>query len=56
MASTLFETLGYRQLNSIWRIRAFFGFVRGEHSWGKMNRTGLNNEVNENGLKDQGAA
>ena len=43
--STFVETVGYRQLNSIWRIRAFFGFIRGEHTWGKMKRAGLSGDT-----------
>ncbi|RYZ75690.1 MAG: hypothetical protein EOP06_32095 [Proteobacteria bacterium] len=41
LAATFVENLGYRQLNSIWRIRAFVGFLKGEHTWGAMKRTGL---------------
>ena len=34
------ENFGYRQLNSIWRIRGLWEFLTGNHSWGEMRRKG----------------
>lgn len=41
VASTVVENFGYRQINSIWRVRAFYDFFRGGTSWGSMKRKGL---------------
>jgi Glycosyltransferases, probably involved in cell wall biogenesis len=41
LAATVVENLGYRQLNSLWRIRAFWDFVRGDTRWGRMERKGF---------------
>lgn len=35
------ENLGYRQLVSVWRVRALFDLSRGERRWGEMHRRGL---------------
>jgi cellulose synthase/poly-beta-1,6-N-acetylglucosamine synthase-like glycosyltransferase len=35
------ENFGYRQLNSLWRIRAVYQFFRKKQGWGKMVRTGF---------------
>lgn len=34
------ENFGYRQLNSLWRIRGLWEFLRGTHGWGEMQRRG----------------
>jgi cellulose synthase/poly-beta-1,6-N-acetylglucosamine synthase-like glycosyltransferase len=39
--STIFENLGYRQINSFWRMRALVDHLRGNHTWGEMKRTGF---------------
>lgn len=35
------ENLGYRQLVSFWRMRAFVDLAKGHHQWGDMQRKGL---------------
>ena len=35
------ENLGYRQLNSYWRIRGMISFLRKQHGWGEMTRKGF---------------
>lgn len=35
------ENLGYRQLTSFWRMRAFLDVARGKKHWGEMKRAGL---------------
>ena len=35
------ENLGYRQLTVWWRLRGIFGFLRGDTSWGAMERRGF---------------
>jgi cellulose synthase/poly-beta-1,6-N-acetylglucosamine synthase-like glycosyltransferase len=35
------ESLGYRQLNSVWRCLAFVDLARGRSGWGAMPRQGL---------------
>ena len=35
------ENLGYRQLNSFWRLRGFAQFLRGSQAWGAMTRKGF---------------
>jgi cellulose synthase/poly-beta-1,6-N-acetylglucosamine synthase-like glycosyltransferase len=41
LAATIFENFGYRQINSIWRVRAFWDFFKGGAKWGRMERKGL---------------
>jgi hypothetical protein len=41
LAATVVENFGYRQLNSLWRVRAFWDFFRGGSTWGRMERKGL---------------
>jgi cellulose synthase/poly-beta-1,6-N-acetylglucosamine synthase-like glycosyltransferase len=41
-AAAVFENFGYRQLNSHWRIKGMWQWLRGEHSWGTMTRKGFN--------------
>jgi len=36
---SLFESIGYRQLVSIYRISAFIGYKKNKHSWGTMKRS-----------------
>jgi cellulose synthase/poly-beta-1,6-N-acetylglucosamine synthase-like glycosyltransferase len=38
---SIFENFGYRQLTVWWRVRAFWDYLRGERTWGEMNRTGF---------------
>jgi len=35
------ENLGYRQINTWWRIMAFKDYIRGNTAWGKMERKGF---------------
>jgi cellulose synthase/poly-beta-1,6-N-acetylglucosamine synthase-like glycosyltransferase len=35
------ENFGYRQLNSLWRIEAWWQFLRKKRGWGNMVRTGF---------------
>lgn len=34
----IMENFGYRQLNSVWRVRAFFGYKRKANTWGEIAR------------------
>lgn len=39
--TAVLENFGYRQLNSWWRLRGFWQFIRGRrHNWGTMKRVG----------------
>lgn len=35
------ENFGYRQLNAYWRMKGLVSYVRGDHQWGEMTRTGF---------------
>ena len=35
------ENVGYRQLNSWWRIRGMISVLRGKHEWGELQRKGF---------------
>ena len=37
----LIENLGYRQINTWWRTLAFFDYLRGNQTWGNMERRGV---------------
>ena len=37
----LLESLGYRQLTVVWRIRGIVGWLRGRDHWGQMDRRGF---------------
>ncbi|MDQ6708645.1 MAG: glycosyltransferase family 2 protein, partial [Acidobacteriota bacterium] len=41
IASAIIENLGFRQLLTIWRAQAFVDLLRGNRSWGAMERTGF---------------
>ena len=41
VASAIIENLGFRQLLTIWRAQAFVDLLRGNRSWGAMDRTGF---------------
>ncbi|KYG67588.1 hypothetical protein AZI85_17045 [Bdellovibrio bacteriovorus] len=41
LVSAVVENLGYRQLNSTWRILAFVDFFKGDIRWGSMERNGF---------------
>ncbi len=37
----LVETLGYRQLNTVWRLKGIWAFLRGDRDWGSIKRRGF---------------
>jgi cellulose synthase/poly-beta-1,6-N-acetylglucosamine synthase-like glycosyltransferase len=39
--AAVLENFGYRQLNSLWRLKGFWQWMRGEQSWGSMTRKGF---------------
>lgn len=41
----LLESLGYRQLTVVWRLRGLVKFLRGRTEWGSMSRRGFATEV-----------
>ena len=41
MGMGVIENLGYRQMNTLWRIMAFRDFIRGNTAWGRMERRGF---------------
>ena len=40
-AAAVLENFGYRQLNSWWRFRGLWEWMRGVKSWGEMTRKGF---------------
>lgn len=38
---TVFENFGYRQINTFWRLKGLFNYLRGQKSWGQMQRRGF---------------
>ncbi len=42
---TIVESLGYRQLTVIWRLQAFYKYLRKDQSWGKMTRAGFSDKT-----------
>jgi cellulose synthase/poly-beta-1,6-N-acetylglucosamine synthase-like glycosyltransferase len=41
VVASVFESIGYRQLNSFWRCLAMIDLARGRKDWGRMPRRGL---------------
>jgi cellulose synthase/poly-beta-1,6-N-acetylglucosamine synthase-like glycosyltransferase len=41
---SVLESFGYRQIMSWYRIRGFWKYVRGNHAWGTIQRTGFTGE------------
>jgi hypothetical protein len=40
-AMAVVENFGYRQLNTLWRVRGMWQWIRGtKHQWGAMKRSG----------------
>lgn len=39
--AAILENFGYRQLNSLWRVRGLIEWMRGDQSWGEMSRKGF---------------
>jgi cellulose synthase/poly-beta-1,6-N-acetylglucosamine synthase-like glycosyltransferase len=37
----LLENFGFRQLNNIWRLQGWWQYLRKQHTWGEMKRTGF---------------
>jgi cellulose synthase/poly-beta-1,6-N-acetylglucosamine synthase-like glycosyltransferase len=40
-AAAVLENFGYRQMNSFWRLRGLWEWMRGVQSWGEMTRKGF---------------
>jgi len=41
VAAAVLENLGFRQLLTLWRAQAFWDVMRGNRSWGVMERQGF---------------
>jgi hypothetical protein len=41
LVGALLENFGFRQLTVWWRVQAFWGYLRGDLSWGAMERRGV---------------
>ena len=41
----LLENLGYRQLITIYRLRGFLGYLRGDKAWGEIKRVGFGEQM-----------
>jgi hypothetical protein len=41
LAGAVLENFGFRQLTVWWRVRAFWEYLRGDLSWGAMERRGV---------------
>jgi hypothetical protein len=41
LAAALLENFGFRQLTVWWRVKAFAEYLRGDLSWGAMERRGV---------------
>jgi cellulose synthase/poly-beta-1,6-N-acetylglucosamine synthase-like glycosyltransferase len=39
--AAVLENFGYRQINSLWRLRGWWQFLRREQGWGQMTRAGF---------------
>lgn len=39
--AAVLENFGYRQMNSLWRVRGLWQWTRGVQSWGEMPRKGF---------------
>ena len=42
MVFALLENLGFRQINSLFRLKGLYDYIRGDRTWGKMDRIGFN--------------
>lgn len=42
---SIFEAFGYHQMNIIWRLQGLWDFVRGNKSWGQMQRKGFQSDT-----------
>lgn len=40
-AAAIIENFGYRQLHNFWRLRGYWSYLRGQHTWGEMPRMGF---------------
>ena len=40
-AATFLENFGYHQMTVLWRIKGIWGLIKGERSWGFLERSGL---------------
>ena len=41
MGLSLIESVGYRHMTVIWRLRGLISFLRGRTEWGAMERRGI---------------
>jgi hypothetical protein len=41
LIGAVLENFGFRQLTVWWRVRAFWEYLRGDLSWGAMERKGV---------------
>jgi hypothetical protein len=41
LAGAVLENFGFRQITVWWRVRAFWEYLRGDLSWGAMERRGI---------------
>jgi len=41
VAYGVFENFGYRQVITVYRLRGFFAYLRGNKAWGEMQRVGF---------------
>ncbi len=44
----IFESIWYRPLTTFWRLRGLYKYVRGDHTWGQINRTGFKKDRSQN--------
>ena len=42
------DNFGYRQLNTIYKVEATFGFRKNKHRWGELKRKGFSNDSKKN--------
>lgn len=45
LVAAILENFGYRQLTVWWRVRAFWEYLRGDLTWGAMERRGVGAEI-----------
>jgi hypothetical protein len=45
LVAAVLENFGYRQLTVWWRVRAFWEYLRGDLTWGAMERRGVGAEA-----------
>jgi hypothetical protein len=45
LGAAILENFGFRQLTVWWRVRAFWEYLRGDLTWGAMERRGVGSRV-----------